>query len=92
MNNFWRFLDLPLINCEIELDLPLPKEYIISEFFFTLTIPATPDANPYVQEVPATKTTVAAFHANNAKFYVPVITFSINIKFLENVLRKDFKK
>ena len=22
VSNFWRFLDLPLINCEIELDLP----------------------------------------------------------------------
>ena len=82
---------MPLINCEIELDLPLPKEYI-SDFFLTLTIPATPDANPYVQEVAATKTTVAAFQTNNAKFYVPVITFSINIKFLENISRKDFKK
>ena len=92
MNNFWRFLDLSLINCEIELDLPLPKEYIISDFLLTLTIPATPDANLYVQEVAATKTTVAEFQTNKAKFYVPVITFSINIKFLEHISRKDFKK
>ena len=31
LSNFWRFLDLPLINGEIELDLLCSKEYIISE-------------------------------------------------------------
>ena len=31
LNNFWRSLDLPLINCEIEFDLLWSKECIISE-------------------------------------------------------------
>ena len=31
LNNFWRVLDLPLINGEIELDLSCSKECIISE-------------------------------------------------------------
>ena len=31
LSNFWRSLDLPLINCEIEIDLPWSKECIMSE-------------------------------------------------------------
>ena len=31
LSNFWRFLDFPLINCEIELDSSYSKECIISE-------------------------------------------------------------
>ena len=27
LSNFWRYLDLPLINCEIELDLPWSEEH-----------------------------------------------------------------
>ena len=30
LSNFWRYLDLPLINCEIELDLRWKKNYLIS--------------------------------------------------------------
>ena len=31
LSNFWRSLDLPLINCEIQLDLPRSKNCVISE-------------------------------------------------------------
>ena len=31
LSNFWRSLDLPLTNCEIEVDLPRSKGCIISE-------------------------------------------------------------
>ena len=39
------------------------------------------------------KTTRAAFQINNAKLYVPVVTFPINndIKFLE-IINQDFKR
>ena len=67
LSNFWRFLNLPLINCEIELDLPWSKKCIIPEISVTLTIPANPDANPHVQEVTTTQTTGATFQINNAK-------------------------
>ena len=30
LSNIWRYLDLPLINCEIELDLRWKKNYLIS--------------------------------------------------------------
>ena len=41
----------------------------------------------------ATTTTSATFQINNAKIYVPVVTFSINdnIKFLENI-KQGFKR
>ena len=31
LSNFWRSLDLPLINCEIELDLSLTKDCVLIE-------------------------------------------------------------
>ena len=56
-------------------------------------IPGNPGANPHVQELPVIKTTAATFQINNAKFYVPVVTLSINhnIKFLENI-KQRFKR
>ena len=46
LSNFWRSLDLPLINCEIKLDLSWSKECIISEI--TPAMPGNLDANPPV--------------------------------------------
>ena len=57
MSNFWRSLDLPLINCVIELDLSWPKECIISGLLITPRIPA----NPTVAAVAAIQTTGATF-------------------------------
>ena len=93
MSNFWRFLDFPLINCEIELYLWWLKECIISEISITPRIPANPNTNPPVQKVAAIQTIRAAFQINNAKLYVPVVTLSINdnIKFLENI-KQEFKR
>ena len=49
LRNFRRFLYLPLINCEIELDLSWSKNGIISEISITPRIPGNPYANPPVQ-------------------------------------------
>ena len=68
--NFWRFLNLPLINCEIELDFSWSKECINSEISIICRIPANPNANPPVQEVAAIQTTGATFQTNNAELYV----------------------
>ena len=40
LNNFWRSLDLPLNNCEIELDLSWSRYCIISEISITSAVPA----------------------------------------------------
>ena len=83
MSNFWRSHDLPLINCEKELDLSCSKECIISEISITPTVPPDPDPNPHVQEMAATQATGATFHINNVK--------SNYIKFFEN-LKQGFKR
>ena len=85
LSNFLRSLDLPLINCEVELDLRWRKECIISEISRTSRL----DGNPLVWEV-ATSTAGARFQINNGKLYVSVVTLSINdnIKLLENIKQR----
>ena len=51
LNNFWRSLDLPLINCEIEFDLLWSKECIISEISIIPRIPGDEDVHLPVQEM-----------------------------------------
>ena len=71
---------MPLINCEKELDLSWPRNYIISE----ISRPAEVAGDNLVE---ATLTTGATFQINSTKLYVQVVTLSINgnIKFLENI-------
>ena len=82
LSNLWKFLDLPMVNCEIELDLSWSKECIISEISITPRIPVNPN-----EEVVLIQITGAIFQINFAKLYVLVVILSINddIKFLENV-------
>ena len=53
----------------------------------TPAVADNPDANPPVPDVTVIQATGATFQTNNAKLYVPVVTFSINdnINFLENI-------
>ena len=90
LSNFWRSLDLPLINCEIELDLSWSRYCVISEM--SRTSRAVPNTNPVRYEL-ATTTNSTTFQINNAKLYVPVVTLSVNdnIKFLENI-KQGFKR
>ena len=89
-SNFWRSLDLQLINCKTELDLRWEKNCIISEI--SRTFRAIRNTDPVEYEV-VIATTGAAFQINNAKLYVPVVTLSINdnMKFLENK-KQGFKR
>ena len=93
LSNFWRSLDLPLINCEMEIDLSRSKECIKSEISITSRIGGNPHARPPVQATEARQTTGATFQTSNAKLYVLVVTLSINdnIKFLEN-MKQGFKR
>ena len=81
---------LPLINCEIELDLTWSKFCVISEVTRTFR-EVDPNADSVVYKV-VTATTGAIFQINNLNF-VPVVTLSINdnIKFLENI-KQGFKR
>ena len=91
LNNFWRSLDLALINCEIGLDLRWARNCILSEISRTFRA-VDPNVNPVVYQV-TSQTTSAIFQINNAKLYVPVVTLSINdnIRFLENI-KQGFKR
>ena len=83
LSNFWRSLDLLLINCEIELDLSWSRKCVISEISRTAAIAANPP-NPAREK---TKTNSATFQIISPKLYIPVNTLSIsdNIEFLENI-------
>ena len=82
LGTFWTSLDLPLINCEIELDLKWTEHCIISEISRTSIVTGNPPAQDVV-----TETTAAIFQINKSKLYLPVFTLSSNnnIKFLENL-------
>ena len=64
---------------------------IISEISRTFRV-VDPNANPVVYQL-TSRTTGATFLVNSAKFYVPVVTLSINdnIKFLKNI-KHGFKR
>ena len=93
LSNIWRSFDLPLINCEIELDVKWTKNCVISEIYKTPEVPVNPNANPRNPLIQATVKTTTKFQVNNAKLQVLAVTLSINnnIKFLENI-GKDLKK
>ena len=80
---FGLFLDLPLINCEIKLDLSWSKKCIIYEIYKTSEVPANPNANPPNPLIQTTSTFDVSFQINDAKLHVPVVTLSVNdnIKF-----------
>ena len=63
LSNFWRSLNLPLINCEIELDLSWSSKCVISEILRKFRVVG----DPLVQQV-ATATTEATFQINNLYF------------------------
>ena len=90
LSNFWRSLDLTLIDCEIELNLLWSRYCVIYEI--SRTFAAVPNTNPVRYQV-TSQTTSATFQINNGKLYVPVVTLSVNdnIKFPENI-KQGFKR
>ena len=83
--NLLRSLDLPLINCKIELDLSIITEA-------SKTYGAVPNTNQVRYHVTSQKVR-ATFQISNTKLYVPVVTLLINdnIKFLQNI-KQGFKR
>ena len=78
LSNFWKTLDIPLINCEVSLSLTCSKYCVITD--------ADPNANPPALEirVPAG----ATFKIEDTKLYVPVITLSTED---DNILLEQLK-
>ena len=94
MSKFWWSVDLPLINCEIELYFSWSKSCLISEIKIAAVVAVNLGENPPVQATEAALTTRAKFQINNAKTYVPVFTLSVNdtIKCLEYIKQEYEKK
>ena len=95
LSNFWRTLDMPLINCEVSLALTWSEKCV-------LTSKTTRDAsdNPLVLAI--TSPTNVTFKITDTKLYVPVVTLSTendnklleqlqNLKEQSNGTNKDLK-
>ena len=82
LSNFWRGLDILLINCEVEVILTWSENCVLAD----MTVDA--DANPAILAP-----LCATFKITDTKLYMPVVTLSKenNIKLLEK-LKSGFKK
>ena len=88
LSNFWRHLDTPLINCEVELILTWFKNCVL---IHKSTREANYDADPNVYEIDNPEN--ATFKITDTKLYVPVVTLSKqnDIQLLEQ-LKAGFKR
>ena len=89
LGNFWRSLDIPLINCEITLILSWYKECVLVGR--ALRNAPNPQPNPPVVAIESP--TGAKFEITDCKLYVPVVTFSAenDNKLLEQ-LKSGFRR
>ena len=82
LSNFWRSLNIPLINCEVELILTWYTNCVLID---KLTREDNYDADPNVYQIDNPKN--AVFEITDTKLYVPVATLSKedDIKLLEQL-------
>ena len=71
LSNFWRTLDMPLINCEISLTLTWSENCVLTS---KATRDNDPNANAPVAAI--SNRTNATFKMKDTKLYVPVVTLS----------------
>ena len=71
LSNFWRSLDMPLINCEISLTLTWSENCVLTDIK-TQTAAAAQGDNPARERIDAP--TNAIFKITDTKLYVPVVT------------------
>ena len=84
LSNFWRTLDIPLINCEVSLILTWSENCVLTDIK-TQTARGT--------RVAINAPTNATFKITDVKLYVPVVTLSTeNDKTLLEQLRTGFKR
>ena len=90
LSNFWRTLDMPLINCEINLILTWSENCVLTSKATRDAVPAQ-GGNPAVTRV--NNPTNATFKITDTKLYVPVVTLSAedDNDFLEQ-LKSGFKR
>ena len=73
LSNFWRTLNMPLINCEINLILTWSENCVLTSKATRDAVPAQ-GGNPAVTRV--NNPTNATFKITDTKLYVPVVTLS----------------
>ena len=71
LSDFWRGLNIPLINCEVELILTWFKNCVLKD---KLTRDADYNIDPIVYEIDNSED--ATFQITDTKLYVPVLTLS----------------
>ena len=88
LSNFWRSLNITLINCEVELILNWFKNCVITN---KSTRDANYGGNPIVHEIDNPEN--ATFQITDTKLYVPAVTLSKenDMKLLEQ-LKSGFKR
>ena len=78
LSNFWKSLNIPLINCEVELILTWSKNCVLAD----MTVRAAQGDNPAI-----VAPTELEFKITDTKLYVPVVSLSKenDIKLLEQL-------
>ena len=72
LSNFWRKLDIPLINCEINLILRWSENCVLTSKTTRDAVPAQ-GGNPVIPNI--NNPTGATFKITDRKLYVPVVLF-----------------
>ena len=84
LSNFWKTLDMPLINCEVSLTLTWSESCVLAS-------KATGDASPGV--IAVNNPTNATFNLTDKRLYVPVLTLiAKNDSNLLEQLKTGFKR
>ena len=73
LSNFWKTLDIPLINCEVSLVLTWSENCVLTSEAYRRAV-AAQGGNPAVTEI--NNPTNATFKITDTKLYVPVATLS----------------
>ena len=88
LSNFWRTLDIPLINCEISFTLTWSENCVITS---KATREVDHDADPAVAGI--NNSTIAVFKITDCKLCVPVVTLSAeNVNKLSEQIKSRFKR
>ena len=89
LSNFWKTLDIPLINCEVSLALSWSSNCVITSLEKRLVTAAQGGNSAAYDDSP----TNTVFKITDCKLYVPVVTLSAedDNKLLEQ-LKTDFKE
>ena len=89
LDNFWGSLNIPLINCEVSLDLSWNDKCVLVGRAYR----AAPNPQPH-PPIPAIESpTNLKFEITDCKLYVPVVTLSAeNENKLFQMLKSGFKR